>query len=211
MSGNRKDARRRVWVAHRQWLSGERRFGVLCPWCNEEITGEDGFHAHEYLVKRSAIRKDKQHLIMVPENVVPVHPWCHENGQSPEMTRRCLRYTAHTLGADLVGEWYVKLWRDHDLPVSRGILIPPQRMRLYQGRRFVVLGWEALGQPPREGWSVPGDQWSDVRDCAFAQFAKKKLPFPLKRAPQENWALLVRCASTGYWLDYLLSVAGVSE
>jgi hypothetical protein len=81
------------------------------------------FDAHEYLVKRSAVPLDKQHLITVPENVVPVHHACHMRwGQTVVFAVRCLEHAISRLGAERTGRWYVSLWETHGLSVPRGLV-----------------------------------------------------------------------------------------
>jgi hypothetical protein len=102
---------------------------------------EDGFDLHDYLVKRSAVPKDKQDLVMVPENVVPVHHHCHmEAGQGKEMTKRCLYTAAMALGANDVGHWYVELWEEHGLSVRKGLLVPPKYVALSTAIRYFKAG-----------------------------------------------------------------------
>lgn len=90
--------------------------GVLkCAWCNNPIIG--GFDPHHALVKRSQC----SHSIHSECNIVPLHRECHSaHGQSAEMTVKALDYLIDRLGAERVGLWYISLWRDHGLSVTRG-------------------------------------------------------------------------------------------
>jgi hypothetical protein len=110
-----------VLRAYREWDPSIGRTVLRCAWCGEELSS--GFDAHEYVVKRSAVPVDKQHLITVPENVVPVHHACHmRSGQTAAFTARCFEYAMSRLGAEPIGRWYVSLWQTHLLSVPRGDL-----------------------------------------------------------------------------------------
>ena len=118
---NRQVLRHRVWTAYQQWDGASGRLQVPCAWCGREITAAQGFDVHEYLVKRSAAPKAQQHLIMVVENCVPVHPSCHmQHGQTKAFALTSLAYACGTLGPERIARWYVSLWEQQNLAVPRG-------------------------------------------------------------------------------------------
>jgi hypothetical protein len=95
---------------------------VRCAICGKPVS-RNCFELHEVLVKRGAVPKDRQHLIFVKENQVPLHPACHmEKGQTREGDKLCLLALCDRFGAGAIGGWYVSLWKDHGLSVPRGSL-----------------------------------------------------------------------------------------
>jgi hypothetical protein len=217
---DRQTLKHKLLIAHRRWSTEHKRMIVPCAWCGEEA---NEFDAHEYLVKRSGVNKQHRDLIMVPENVVPLHHRCHmAHGQTKEMALRCLHYTARSLGADKIGHWYVSLWQEHGLSVKKGWLLQPHEVPMYQAREMFDKGYRLLGPcRVRQGhgdgsitdWSIDG---VDVRDCAFAQF----VPARLRKARHRKLAgcagatfpisneLLVSYAQAGFWLTYLEHTIG---
>jgi hypothetical protein len=210
---DRQTLKQKLLIAHRRWSPEHKRMIVPCPWCGEEITGL--FDAHEYLIKRSSVNIKYHDLIMVPENVVPLHHQpCHmAHGQTKEMALRCLHYTARSLGAGRIGRWYVSLWQEHGLSVKKGWLLQPHEVPMYQAREMFDKGYALLGDGSITDWSSDG---VDVRDCAFAQF----VPARLRKAHHKELEgcacatfpissqLLVSYAQAGYWLEYLEGVIG---
>jgi hypothetical protein len=210
---NRQTLKQKLLMAHRTWSPELKRSIVLCPWCGEETT--DYFDAHEYLVKRSGLNKKYHDLIMVPENVVPVHHHCHmAHGQTKEMTRRCLYYVARSLGADRIGRWYVSLWQEHGLGVKKGWLLQPHEVPMYQAREMFDRGYALLGDGSITDWSSDG---VDIRDCAFAQFVpvKKRRAHHKELAEKlrgvKNSQVLVSYAQAGFWIEYLEHIIGVTK
>ena len=184
---------------------------VLCPWCQEAIS--EGFDLHELLVKRSAVPVEKQDLIMVPENQVPVHPGCHLfHGQKKDFKLRGLWHAARTIGAANIGSWYSKLWLDHGLSVPHGILVPPEKLPLHRAPRLFDLACKLINFYPPE-WETPtGD---DVRVLALAHWTGRWKPFARKYQWQGAIAgagiwvgKLDDMVVQGYWMDYLLGVVG---
>jgi hypothetical protein len=213
---NRQTLKQKMLMAHRVWSPELKRSIVLCPWCGEPVT--DAFDAHEYLVKRSGLNKKYHDLIMVPENVAPVHHYCKEetgeghikNGQTREMTRRCLYYVARSLGADRIGRWYVSLWQDHGLGVKKGWLLQPHEVPMYQAREMFNKGYWLVNDDCSR-WSIDG---VDVRDCAFAQFVpaeKRKAHHKELCCARATSPRLVSYARSGYWLQYLEQIIGVTR
>jgi hypothetical protein len=199
----RQTLRRRAFNVYATYDQGARRMVTRCPWCREPI--EDGFDLHEYLVKRSAVPKDKQDLVMVPQNVVPVHHHCHmEAGQGKEMTRRCLYAAAMALGANDVGHWYVQLWEEHGLSVRKGFLVPPKSVALSTAIRYFKAGCALQGiqleqQPEND----------KVIGMAIQRWRGHLVANP-KRYQDVPFAALVRAVDDGYWFSYLKGVAGLS-
>jgi hypothetical protein len=169
---------------------------VLCPWCNEPIQGD--YALHEYLVKRSAVPKDKQHLIMVPENCIPWHNQsCHiPHGQSKKAARVSLRAAAKRLTARAIGEWYVSLWQEHGLSVPRGWLMDPKKVPTTLAVRFYYVGAELYGFADQVDGSLP------IVGDAIAAWRGRRAPAPDEYAgiPFER---LVEAVGEGYWLEYL--------
>ena len=94
----RDELKARVWRMYLTYVEGQGQV-VLCPWCSKPIKGD--YALHEYLVKRSAVPKEKQHLIMVPENCIPWHNQsCHiPHGHSKKAAQVSLRAAAKRLTA----------------------------------------------------------------------------------------------------------------
>ncbi|MCP4537722.1 MAG: hypothetical protein GY832_11290 [Chloroflexi bacterium] len=215
---NRQKLRLQIYQTYRRWCAKENASVVRCPWCGDLITDQTGFHVHEWLVKRSGLNTKYHDLIMVTENCVPMHPECHErHGQRVDAARRILEYVARTLGADKIGRWYVKLWREHGLSVPRGLYREPYEIPLYTGREMFTEGFELLHKGPRpESWTHPTRGKLDVRDCAFSAIVTSKRTSThreLAAALPETFAgirkpRLIEYARTGVWLNYLRGVIG---
>ena len=216
MSDERQELRLAIWQAYREWDTEQAALVVRCMWCGKLITGMD-FHAHEWLVKRSAVNPEQQDLIFVPENVIPVHPGCHdEHGQKREATRRALEHAARLIRADRIGQWYVSLWQKHGLSVPKGLFIEPHEIPLYGAVFIFMEGARLLSREPLpDSWKHPADPAIDVRDCAFAQFVpeKKAIHRELAAKLPDTFAnirrqVLVEWARQGFWLHYLKGVVG---
>lgn len=165
-----------------------------------------GWDPHEWLVRRSAVPKNEQYLIFVPENVIPVHHHCHNN--SKELTRKCLIHLVpRVFPASQIGRWYQGLWNLAGLSLPHGILIPPKDLPIATRLRMFNKGCAILG--------LQIDDWEtynsvDVRGCVMARWAGKtrgipKLPKIWEGIPV---ARLYEAISTGYWIDYLEGVVG---
>jgi hypothetical protein len=198
MATDRTELKRIVLREHNTWDTTLRRAVVYCPWCGEEIT--DGFDLHEFLVKRSAVPRDKQDLIMVLENVAPVHHQCHmRHGQTKEMTLKCYNAVAHILSPGAIGEWYVSLWRDHELSLPRGILYPPATQPIATAMRLINIGLRFRGVDTPGSWMT--EDGIDVRGPVIQRWktGRGRTPNGLEiRAETVASAL-----NEGYWLDYL--------
>ena len=198
MATGRTELKRVVLREHSTWDTKLRRAVVRCPWCGEEIDG--GFDLHEYMVKRSAVPKDRQDLIMVLENVAPVHHQCHmQHGQTKEMTLKCYNAVAHILSPGRIGEWYVSLWRDHGLSLPQGILYPPPAHSLASAMRMINMGlhFRDIGAPM--SWMT--EDGIDVRGPVIQRWrtGKGRMPDGLEiRAGTVSRALV-----EGYWHTYL--------
>jgi len=178
------------------------RLVVPCAWCGEPIDAD--LALHEWLVKRSAVPRDKQHLIMVPENIAPLHNRkCHiPHGQTREMALRCLYQAARSVGADRVGAWYVALWQEHGLSVPRGLLLPQKRVPVSLALQYYRKGAALLGITSDPGWDT-----DTAVGAAIARWHGKSVEshssdsIPLERR--------VAAISTGYWVTYLEGVIGL--
>lgn len=146
----------------------------------------------------------KQHLIMTPVNIIPVHPGCHSNSKA--LTRKCLPHLVPTIfSAARIGMWYESLWRFNGLSVPKGNLIPPQDLPLSIRLRMFNEGRKAIGLVELEEWLTPDGV--DIRGIVVSRWAGKtrgipKLPKGLPAAP------LYEAIATGYWLDYLEGIIG---
>lgn len=212
MAGQR-DLDAQVLACYQQWDSQTMQRAARCPWCTKIIT--EDMAMHHWLVKRSRIVKDKQHLINVVENLIPVHNnTCHlTNGSSREMTTRCLRHAAKHVELVDVGKWYVSLWRDHGLGVPKGLLMPPAKMPMHQARQMFAMGYLAL-----ETWEPDDMDWSvgphDARDMAWAKWAgrwkifkKQGLEWPQAASvPAMSPGAMLDQVERGYWYAYLINV-----
>ena len=203
MATSRTELKRVVLREHSTWDTKLRRAVVRCPWCGEEIKG--GFDLHEYLVKRSAIPKDKQDLIMVLENVAPVHHRCHmRHGQTREMTARCYDAVAHTVSPSRIGEWYVSLWRDHGLSLPRGVLYPPSAHSLASAVRMIDVGLRFRGIDRPGCWMTEGG--IDVRGPVIQRWktGKGRTPDGIEIGAET----VANALNEGYWLTYLDPIVG---
>ncbi|NIV32835.1 MAG: hypothetical protein GWN58_26335 [Anaerolineae bacterium] len=197
---DRQLLRQQVWRACLQYVPNQGPV-VLCSWCGEPI--EDEMDLHEYLVKRSSVSPDKQPLIMVPENLAPLHHSCHmAHGQEREMAVRCLHHIGHLRGLRRIGEWYVALWQEHELGVPRGILIPPGKESVPRARNYYERGRTRQAAIPERvdelqvGYAIRA--WRGKR---------VKLPEGTNAIMHER---MVRAVDDGYWLDYLEGILGWS-
>lgn len=197
---SRQNLRRLLFRNCLQYVDGK-GLVVLCAWCLEPI--EDGLDVHEYLVKRSAVNRTDHPLIMVSENMAPLHHECHmAHGQEHAMATRCLHQMGHVVGLDRIGQWYVGLWEKHGLSVPRGILVPPRSVSTAQARNYYVRGREYQGLPT-------GD--IDEAQVGFGiQLWKNRRPDLPQNGHQTLRDQIVRAVNSGYWLDYLGGIIGMS-
>jgi hypothetical protein len=159
---------------------------------------------HEYLVKRSAVIPDKQTLIMVPENLAPLHPACHmSHGQALWMAMSCLHHMGRVQGLRKIGEWYVALWQKHGLTVPRGILVPQKQVTVAQARNHFERGrrYHPDGIP---------DDVDELQVGYAAQTWRNKRPDIPENGQQALRVRLEQAMDDGYWLDYLEGVLGQS-
>jgi len=166
------------------------------------------------MVKRSAVPKDKQHLIMVPVNMIPLHNQdCHiPHGQTKAMAQACLRHLVPRIfSARQVGEWYISLWQEHGLSVPTGWLVPPKALPMQMALRRFKLGAETLNIPHDEiDWTIPGS--SDARALVvFKWQGYKNKPKPPEKWGDYSLGRLLEAIDTGYWLDYLYGLINAWE
>ena len=201
---SRQVLRGQVLRAHSQYLPAVKKLGLVCPGCGKYIMGD--WDPHEWLVKRSAVPKDRQHLIFVPENVIPVHHHCHNN--SKELTRKCLAaLVPNVFPAAQIGKWYKSLWDRNGLSVPRGALIPPKDLPVSMRLRMFSRGLKIL-QINTAGWQT--HDGNDIRGIIGARWAGKTRNIP---KPPKEWqgilvARLYEAMDIGYWIDYLEGVVG---
>lgn len=202
--GSAAELRYKVLQAHQQYIPAVKKLGLVCPGCGQYITA--GWDPHEWLVKRSAVPVPLQHLILVPENVIPIHHKCHNN--SKELTRKCLTHLARsrTIALANIGRWYVSLWLDHGLSVPRGILYPPRDLPLSVRLRLFNQGCKLLGIEIKD-WQADS---IDIRGVIAARWIGKTRSIP--KLPREWQGIPVtefyKAMSVGYWYDYLSGVIG---
>lgn len=154
-------------------------------------------------MKRSAVPVDKQYLIMVPTNCVPVHPNDECHNQSKEMAHRCLSHIVPRIyRAHQVGAWYVALWQEHGLSVPKGMLLPQKDIPMSTAYRLFKHGAAVLGMTD---WEPHGGQ--DVAALAILKWRGKKIKKP-KSWGKYGLGSLLEAIDTGYWLDYLEGVLG---
>jgi len=180
----------------------------LCPWCHDQII--DQYDLHEFLVKRSAVNKRDQDLIMVPENVVVVHHRCHMAfGQTKEMARRCLEQACKVLSPTRVGPWYVALWKKHNLSVPTGLLIPPKDCPLSLALTYIDKGLQFRGHSGPSSWK--NEEGVDARSLTYKRWQGKS-PGGLMKGKiggvTFSWDLLRLALDEGYWLNYLEGIVG---
>ena len=205
MDKDRAELKVAVYLRHRTYVAG---LGMVafCPWCKQVIVDE--YDLHEYLVKRSAVPRDKQNLIMVSENCVPWHHACHmEYGQTKGAACKSLWAAARAISPHAIGKWYVSLWKEHDLEIPKGMLFPPELVSPSSGLHFFNKGCDFL-HIPRDGanWTIsPG---GDIRGLAILEWQGRKLPVrkPPVKWGNYNFSALVDAVDAGYWLDYLEGV-----
>jgi hypothetical protein len=201
-----------VYRVHTRYDEEKRASGVRCAWCGEITHTAD---LHEALVKRSRVPKNKQHLIFVKENVVPV---CHdehlEHGQTKEMTKRALDILCKRVGARYVGQWYISLWEEHGLSVPKGLLMPRKMVTGPTMLMFASKGAELDGAVlPYDGWMVKSNTRKPV-DWRVWVGTKRFMNYNPKwargRIPSEKNGIaidtMVRFIEDGYYYDYLAGI-----
>lgn len=200
-----------------------KKFWYPCPWCGEPVE-KDSFDLHEAIVKRSAVPKDRQHLIFVPENVICLHHSpCHmEHGNTKEMKRRCLPVMIRAIGAPRIGEWYVSLWKEHGLSVPRGILLGKREIPVYRCLELMRTGARlsdilddvahAIAMLSDGDWEIKakGKSWDFRALASLSWMGSRRRGW---RKPPEEYAgvplgILKDCLDTGYWSTYLAGVSG---
>lgn len=203
---SRQEIRAKVLRAHLQYNHRDGSQGLICPGCRRLI--KDGWDPHEWLVKRSAVPVAKQHLIMTPVNIIPVHPGCHSN--SKELTRKCLPHLVPAIfSASRIGMWYESLWRFNALSVPPGMLIPPKDLPVAMRLRMFMKGCEVMGIEI-DDWQMADDDWTDIRGTITSRWAGKTRNAPKvpKRWHGMSTQLLYQAMFTGYWMDYLEGIIG---
>ena len=112
--------RHQVHLVYGEWDPLWQELVMTCPLCSRPISRrwrDYAWDAHEYLVKRHSVPKAKQHLIFVPENVVPLHHACHmQRAQTTVAREKCLEYAVHHLGAERIAAWYHRIQPEIGLP-----------------------------------------------------------------------------------------------
>lgn len=198
---------------------GDHLRGTRCPWCLEPIDRESSWDLHEALVNRGAVPKDKQDLIMVRFNVVPVHHECHmAHGSTRTMLHRCLRNLCYNLEVAQIGRWYVDLWDEKGLSVRKGILLPKKLVKA-----AVVLAEYIPAGEKLSGWVLPklsDDEWlispgtqhaRDYRALATMRWHGKSIKKINRPPPQHRNVRLDRLLTlidAGYYFYYLCGVFG---
>jgi len=156
---------------------------------------------HEYLVKRSAVPRLKQPLIMVPENLAPLHHSCHmAQGQTREMAARCLQLMGCLLGPCNIGQWYVALWETHGLSVPRGILLAPKQETSARARNHYVRGRDYRV-------SIPEEVDEALIGYAIRAWRGKRVKLP-EGSDRHLHERMIQAVDDGYWLDYLEGILG---
>ncbi len=212
MEKNRSRLRREIYQEHARYKPGG-SLAPFCPWCGEQITSD--YAMHEWLVKRNTVRPENQHLIMTPENCIPVHNQdCHiPNGNSREMTWQCLKAASRALSARAIRDWYVSLWQDHGLSVPKGLWIPPKHVRLHQGPELIKVAYYKMGgDPDAEDWQCA---LHDVRHMAVAAWKGKWRKIygneDVKWPKRFSKAGMIDLVDEGHCLNYLAGVIGCKD
>jgi len=199
---------------------GDHLRGTRCPWCLGQIDPAGGWDLHEALVNRGSVPKDKQDLIMVRFNVIPVHHECHiAHGSTRTMLRRCLRNLCYNLGAAQVGKWYVELWEERGLNVRKGILLPKSLVKAatvlseYIPRGEKLTNWQLPPYTDHEWLLSPGTEFArDYRALAAMRWSGKSIK-KIKRPPTQHRDValerLITIIDSGYYFTYLCGVFGV--
>ncbi len=220
---NRQQLRNSVYRTHGNFESGV--FVVRCSWCGESIASHSPalfgrhWHLHEAIVKRSAVPKDRQDLIFVRQNMVPLHEDCHLNyGQTRECAKRCLEALVGCQSVVSIGKWYVGLWEKHGLSIPRGLLIPKRDLSVLKAVALMQLGAPLVGITL--GWNSPDwvispkTQYArDFRALVAKWWStgvrpRKKLKRPPKKHAGVTAEALHSAADSGYWLSYICGVLG---
>ena len=206
---NRQELRMYVYQLHSVYQPIWRKKAPLCPWCERPIDRE--FDLHEYLVKRSAVPKAKQELIMSVHNTIPVHHECHmRHGQTREMAHRCLDTACCALAPRSIGQWYMHLWAHEGLSIPRGRLIPVKECTFDMAKAYIAHEMAASQmRPPRDWYTESGD---DARYIVFHYWwngTLDKTVFQGKIGDEEYpWPIIVGSLIQGYWRSYLHGVIG---
>ena len=200
---DRATLKQSVMRAHTRWDQARRRMVCPCPWCGRPI--EEGFDLHEFLVKRSAVPREQQDLIMQVPNLAPVHHACHmQHGQTRDFAIKCLRATALAITAMNVGQWYVALWREHGLSVPRGFLVPPRNCATGDAMRLIDSGLALRGIELPADWST--EDGDDVRGLAIQRWRQGQ--GRVADGVEISGSVVSAALSDGYWLAYLDAVIG---
>jgi hypothetical protein len=156
---------------------------------------------------------------MVRYNVIPVHHSCHmAYGNTKTMTRRCLRNLCYCIGATQIGKWYVDLWENKNLPIRRGLLVPPKIVKVSE----IISRYLPLGSKLK-GWAVPtltNGEWllnpnsqyqRDYRALAAMRFSGRRIK-KIYRPPSEHQGIKLQTflvlMEEGYYFDYLCRTLG---
>ena len=206
---NRQELRMYVYQLHSVYQPVWRKKAPLCPWCEHPLDRE--FDLHEFLVKRSAVPKDKQHLIMVPSNTAPVHHECHMRyGQTKEMAFKCLHRTCTVLNPRTLGQWYVGLWQDHGLSIPRGNLIERSDCTFDMAKQFISQELAHLSQAEPDSWETATGE--DARYLIYRLWAAGSLRDGQFRGEIAGvgllWVTVIGALVQGYWRHYLEGIVG---
>jgi len=211
---------------HATYDPGTREYRCVCPWCGGRID-RDNFNLHEAIVRRSDVPVDKQELIFVPENMIPVHSSCHsDHGNSREMKLRCLLSMIRVLDASKIGRWYVSLWKEHELSVPKGILLDEKLIPARWCIDMMQVGARVHGElngiaheivsMSDEDWIIrAGEESWDFRTLVAWKWQghnKKSKKRNMRKPPEEHMGISASRLSyfldEGYWTKYICGCCG---
>lgn len=153
---------------------------------------------------------------MVVENCIPVQHEAHiAKGNSNESLKKCALRMFNRVSARRVMDWYVSLWKEHDLSVNRGLLIPAKSRKVRALVPLIELGAAIHNKElPPTGWEVKGKKGTyDIRAQVALKFQGKSRKWK-ERIPEHHNG--VETDQLHIWLDeglaakYILGVLGLN-
>jgi len=157
-----------------------------------------------------------QHLIMVMENCIPVQHEAHiARGNSKPALKKCAMQMFRNLSAARIGTWYRDLWKEHNLSVDKGFLVPARDMKVHQLVDMVELGAAIRGQElPKDIWKLDTEKGpTDYRAQVALRYQSRRRKWRA-RIPKEHNGFTIGDVKTfmdeGYWAAYMLRTMGLN-
>lgn len=206
---DRNELRRKCFKIHSNYQGR-----YTCPLSGKEIGIKDSWDLHEVFVEKNDVAPPNQYLINVVENCIPLDHDAHiDRGSTKSSMAKCTPKMFRNVGTVNIGEWYVSLWREHDLSMNRGMLIPIEDLSVTRLVEFMNLGAE-IHQKPLPAARYWLNEGIDYRAAIATKYKGKNRHWA--RGTPNQWkeyyaSDLIYYIEEGYWARYMLDVFGMYD